>query len=150
MLLSWSSPSCRRYRRPRLGGTTVFICLTASAVLLFLSQLCDGPSVFLHPIERRYPTIPSSLSTPLAVTTALAYFHPRLLHYASVLPSSSNFTAPTILLRTRQAVSPFSSFAKKCRRFSRIYAYLSSYALRAIVFCIHSYMGSNDGVSIFF
>lgn len=147
MLLSWSSPSCRRYRRPRLGGTAVFICLTASAVLLFLSQLCDGPSVFLHPIE---PTIPSSSSTPLAVTTALAYFHPRLLHYASVLPSSSDFTAPTILLRTRQAVSPFSSFAKKCRRFSHIYAYLSSYSLRAIVFCIHSYTGSNEGVSIFF
>lgn len=99
---------------------------------------CDGPSVFLHPTE---PTIFPSSSTPLAVTTALvAHFHPhRACFIVRVFyPLRRALLHPQRYSELRYLHSHRTP--KKCRRFSRIYAHLSGYALRgAVVSCIHSY-----------
>lgn len=144
ILLSRSPPPCRQYRRPCLNNTSVLIYSTASTVFPFLSALqYGGPSVLIHLTE---PAVLPSSSIPLGAITVLVL---AAISTLSPPPTSSrecftlfvDFTAPTIPLNS-QAVSPFSSFAKKFRRFSHIYARLSSYVLRgAVVSYIHSYAG---------
>lgn len=102
----------------------------------------DAPFVPLRPSLLHWLLPPP----PSLHASILAYF---ITH--GVLPSSSDLTPPTMLLLPNssdvvyRAVSPFSSFAKKCRRFSRIYAHLSTlrFTRRSSILCIHSRTRSN-------
>lgn len=146
----------RRHRRQQCAGDTpILVFSIVPTVSPTLSRRCFCPYLvhsvggtpFLVNFTLCLPPPHRVDDTSVLIYPTRCYHRPRRIFPSSLTSSHECFTlfvdfaAPTIPLNSL-AVSPFASFAKKCRLFSRIYVRLSSYALHgAAVSCIHLHTG---------